>query len=345
MRRKKRSVPTLAISAVGALAVSATLSLGVAFAAILGLTGTATAQAYPTRPITMVVPFAPGGPTDTIGRIMAERLRVSLGQTIIIENVTGAGGSIGVGRVARAAPDGYTLSVGQWGTHVVIGAIYALQYDLLNDFEPISLISSNPWMVVAKNAMPVSDLKSLIAWLKANPGKASAGTAGVGSPGHVFGVLFQNVTDTRLQFVPYRGTAPAMQDLVAGQIDMMIDNPTNSVPHVLAGRIKAYAVMAKTRLATAPGIPTADEAGLSGFYLSHWHALWAPKGTPKNVTAKLNAAVMEALADPAVRSRLADLGQDIFPREQQTPEALYAHQKTEIEKWWPIIKAAGIKGE
>jgi tripartite-type tricarboxylate transporter receptor subunit TctC len=215
-------------------------------------------------------------------------------------------------------------------------------------------VLKNPWNVdhahralrdVRYDGQRENDLKSFIAWLKANPGKASAGTAGVGSPGHVFGVLFQNVTDTRLQFVPYRGTAPAMQDLVAGQIDMMIDNPTNSVPHVLAGRVKAYAVMAKTRLATAPSIPTADEAGLSGFYLSHWHALWAPKGTPKNITAKLNAAVVEALADPAVRTRLADLGQDIFPREQQAPEALYAYQKAEIDKWWPIIKAAGIRGE
>ena len=278
-------------------------------------------------------------------RIVAERLRASLGQPVIIENVTGAGGSIGVGRAVRAASDGYTLSLGQWGTHVVVGAIYALPYDVLNDFEPISLIASNPWMVVTKNAMPANDLKGVIAWLKANSDKASAGTAGVGSPGHIFGILFQSATGTRFQFVPYRGTAPAMQDLVAGQIDMMIDNPTNSLPQVRAGSIKAHAVMAKSRLAIAPDIPTADEAGLSGFYLSHWHALWAPKGTPRNVIDRLNAAVVDALADPVVRSRFAELGQEIFPREQQTPEALRAYHKAEIQKWWPIIKAANIKAE
>ncbi len=307
--------------------------------------GSVSAQIYPSRPITMVVPFAPGGPTDTIGRIVAERLRASFGQAVIIENVTGAGGSIGVGRVARAPPDGYTLSMGHWGTHVVNGAIYALQHDLLKNFEPISLIASNPWLIVAKNSMPANDLKGFIAWLKANPDKASAGTGGVGTPSHVFGVFFQNATGTRFQFVPYRGAAPALQDLVSGQIDMMIDNPTNSLPQVRAGGIKVYAVTAKSRLAAAPDIPTVDEAGLSGFYLSFWHGLWAPKGTPKDVIVKLNAAVADALADANVRARLADLGQEIYPRDQQTPEALRALQKAEVEKWWPIIKAAGIKAE
>jgi tripartite-type tricarboxylate transporter receptor subunit TctC len=259
--------------------------------------------------------------------------------------VTGAGGSIAVGRVARAAPDGYTLGIGQWTTHVVNGAIYALAYDLLNDFEPISLIARFPQLIVAKNATPANDLKGLIAWLRANPDKVSAGTAGAGSPQHVGGVLFQNMTATRFHFVPYRGGAPAMQDLVAGQIDMMIDTPTNSLPHVRAGKIKAYAVTAKTRSEAAPDIPTVDEAGLPEFYLSIWSALWAPKGTPKDVIGTLNAAVVTALADPAVRQRFADLGQEIFPREQQTPGALYAHHKAEIEKWWPIIKAAGIKAE
>jgi tripartite-type tricarboxylate transporter receptor subunit TctC len=305
----------------------------------------ARAQTYPSRPITMIVPFAAGGPTDVVGRIMAERLRASLGQTVVIENVTGAGGSIAVGRVARAAPDGYTLGIGQWTTHVVNGAIYPLAYDLLNDFEPISLIARFPQLIVAKNATPANDLKGLIAWLRANPDKVSAGTAGAGSPQHVGGVLFQNMTATRFHFVPYRGGAPAMQDLVAGQIDMMIDTPTNSLPHVRAGKIKAYAVTAKTRSEAAPDIPTVDEAGLPEFYLSIWSALWAPKGTPKAMIGTLNAAVVTALADPAVRQQFADLGQELFPREQQTPGALYAYHKAEIEKWWPIIKAAGIKAE
>jgi tripartite-type tricarboxylate transporter receptor subunit TctC len=319
-------------------------SLAVATASAASF-GSVSAQTYPSQPITMVVPFAPGGPTDTIGRILAERLRASFGQPVIIENVTGAGGSIGVGRVARASPNGYTLSIGHWGTHVVNGAIYALQYDLLKDLEPISLLASNPWLIVAKNAMPANDLKGFITWLKANPDKASAGTGGVGTPSHVFGFFFQNATGTRFQFVPYRGAAPALQDLVSGQIDMMVDNPTNSLPQVRSGGIKVYAVTAKNRLTAAPDIPTVDEAGLSGFYLSFWHGLWAPKGTPKDVIAKLNVAVVDALGDANVRARLADLGQEIYPREQQTPEALATYQKAETEKWWPIIKAAGIKAD
>jgi tripartite-type tricarboxylate transporter receptor subunit TctC len=274
---------------------------------------------------------------------MAQHMRTSLGQNVIVENVAGANGNIGVGRVARAAPDGYTISIGHWSTHVVNGAVYPLPYDLLKDFEPISLIATNSYLIVAKNAVQANDLKSFIAWLKANPDKASEGTAGPGSPQHVSGVFFQNATGTRFQFVPYRGAAPAMQDLLAGQIDMIIDDPTNSLPQVRAGKIKAFAVTARSRLAAAPDIPTVDEAGLPGFYFSRWHALWAPRGTPKDVIAKLNTAVVGALADPAVRSRLADLGQEIFPREQQTPQALGAYHKAEIEKWWPMIKAAGIK--
>ena len=320
-------------------------AVAIALSMILLLVGSAVAQTYPSRPITMIVPFAVGGPTDTIGRIVAERLRAALGQPVIVENVTGAGGSIAVGKAVRALPDGYTLILGQWGTHVVIGAIYELPYDLLNDFEPVSLIVSNPWLVVAKKTMPADDLKGLIAWLRANPNKASAGTGGVGSPGHVFGVFFQAATGTRFSLIPYRGTAPAMQDLVAGQTDLMIDNPTNALPQVRAGAIKAYAVAAKNRMAIAPDIPTADEVGLPGFYLSHWHALWAPKGTPKDVIARLNAAVTEALADPALRVRFADMGQEIFPHQERTPEALRIYQKAEIEKWWPIIKAANIKAE
>lgn len=305
----------------------------------------AISQTYPSRPITIIVPFAAGGPTDTIGRVIAQRLQASLAQTVTVENVTGAGGSVGVGRAVRSAPDGYTLSIGNWGTHVAIGAIYPLQFDLPNDFEPISLISQVSWLVVARKTMPARDLEGFIDWLKTNQDKATAATAGVGSPQHVFGVLFQAATGTRLQFVPYRGAAPAIQDLVAGRIDMMIDSVTNSLPQLRAGNIKAYAVAATSRLAVAPDIPTTDQAGLPGLYLSHWHALWAPKGTPKHVIGKLNAAVAEALADPAVRSRFADLGQEIFPPEQQTPEALGIYHKAEIEKWWPIIRAANIKAE
>jgi tripartite-type tricarboxylate transporter receptor subunit TctC len=284
----------------------------------------------------LVVPFPPGGTTDVVGRIMAKRMAELLGQSVIVENVTGAGGNIGVGRVVRAAPNGYTLCIGQSATHVLNGATYLLQYDLLNDFEPVALLSTTQFMFAAKNSLPAKNLRELIAWV---------GTPGVGSLPHVSGVLFQKETGTRFQFVPYRGGAPAIQDLVAGNIDMTITDPTTSLPHVRAGTIKAYAIAAKTRLAVAPEIPTVDEAGLPGFYVSFWHGLWAPKGMPKNITVQLNAAVMDALADPSVRQRLADVGQDVFPREQQTPEALVAFQKAEIEKWWPIIKAANIKAE
>ena len=322
-----------------------TLLTPIAFVAALGNVTIAAEQVYPSRPITMVVPFAAGGPTDSIARIMAERMRVSLGQPVILENVAGAAGSVGAGRVARATGDGYTLVVGVWGTHVLNGAIYALPYDLLRDFEPISLLASNPMMIVAKKAMPARDLKELIAWLKANPDKASAGTTGIGGASHVAAIFFQKETGTRFQFVPYRGLAPAMQDLVAGQIDMMVDNPATSLSQARAGTIKAYATTAKARLAAAPDIPTADEAGLPGFNVSQWTALWAPKGTPKDIIAKLNGTIMESLADSNVLARLADLGQHIPPREQQTPEALRAYQKAEIDKWWPIIKAAGIKAE
>ncbi|TMJ00086.1 MAG: tripartite tricarboxylate transporter substrate binding protein BugD [Alphaproteobacteria bacterium] len=313
--------------------------------AALTLVGAAQAQPYPSRPITIVVPFSAGGPTDAIARAISERMRVSLGQSVIIENVTGAGGSIGVGRAVRAAPDGYTLSLGHTGTHVVNGAIYPLQYDLLNDFEPVALIASNPMMVVTKNAIPAKNLRELIDWLKANSDKIATGTAGVGSASHFSGVYFQNLIKVPLNFVPYRGTGPALQDLVAGQIDMIVDQASNALTQVQAGKIRAYAITDAKRLAVAPDIPTADEAGLPGFHISLWSALWVPKGTPKDIIAKLNAAVVDALADPAVRQRLADVGLEIPPREQQTPQALGAYQKAEIEKWWPIIKAANIKPE
>jgi tripartite-type tricarboxylate transporter receptor subunit TctC len=305
----------------------------------------AVAQNYPSRPITMIVPFSAGGPTDTIARIMAERVRGPLGQTVVIENVTGAAGSIGVGRVARSAPDGYTLSIGHWSTHVVNGAIYSLPYDVFNDFEPISLIASNPQLVISKLGVPATNLKELIAWSKANQDKLSVGTAGAGSASHVSGVYFQNTLGARFQFIPYRGAAPALQDVMAGQVDIMFDQAANSLPQVRGRTIRAYAVTAKKRLVSAPDIPTVDEAGLPDFYIAVWHGLWAPKGTPKEVIGKLTAAVREALADPAVQKRLVELGQDIPPPEQQSPEALAAYHKAEIDKWWPIIKAANIKGE
>jgi tripartite-type tricarboxylate transporter receptor subunit TctC len=303
------------------------------------------AQVFPSRPITVVVPFAAGGPTDVIARTIGQHMRASLGQPVIVENVAGANGNIGVGKVARAAPDGYTVSIGHWSTHVVNGAVYALPYDLLKDFDPVSLIATNSYLIVAKNAVPANDLKTFIGWLKANPDKALEATAGSGSPQHVGGVFFQQATGTRFQFVPYKGAAPAMQALLAGEVDMIIDDPTSSLPQVRAGRIKAFAVTAKNRLAAAPDIPTVDEAGLRGFYFSRWHALWVPKGTPRDAVARLNAALVSALGDQAVRARLADLGQEIFPREQLTPATLAAYHKAEIEKWWPIIKAAGIKAE
>jgi tripartite-type tricarboxylate transporter receptor subunit TctC len=314
-------------------------------AAALGITAPASAQPYPSRPITIVVPFAAGGPTDVIARALGQHMRGTLGQTVLVDNTAGANGNIGVGKVARAAPDGYTVSIGHWSTHVVNGAVYPLQYDVFKDFDPVTLVSTNAYLIVAKNTVPANDLKSFIAWLKANPDKASEGTAGAGSPQHIGGLFFQQATGTRFQFVPYRGAAPAMQDLLGGQIDMIIDDPTSSLPQVRAGKIKAFAVTAKARLAAAPEIPTVDEAGLSGFYFSRWHALWLPKGTPKDVIAKLNGAVVAALADPAVRPRLEGLGQEIFAREQQTPAALQAYHKAEIDKWWPIIKAANIKAE
>jgi tripartite-type tricarboxylate transporter receptor subunit TctC len=321
------------------------LSLAVGSAALPAASRIAWGQAYPSRPITLVVPFAPGGATDVIGRVMAGRLRAPLGQPVIIENVAGANGSIGVGRVARATPDGYTLVLGVWSTHVGNGALYALQYDPAKDFEPVALLSRSPMVIGAKSAVPAGDLKGLIAWLNANPNRTLVGNSGVGNGTHLSGVFFQNVTGTRFQHVPYRGSGPAMQDLVAGQIDLMFADTTTALPQVRAGNIKAYAVMAKNRLAAAPTIPTVDEAGLPGFYFSPWYAFFAPKGTPKTIIDKLNAAVRDTLADPMARSRLGDLTQEIYPPDQQTPEALAALQKAEIEKWWPIIKAANIKGE
>ena len=291
----------------------------------------------------MVLPFAAGGPTDTLARVIAARMQTSLGQPVIIENVTGAAGTLGVGRVARAAPDGYTISVGPMNSHVLTGAIYNLSFDVLKDLEPVALLANNPSVVVSRKDVPARDLVELIAWVKANQDKVLVGTSGVGAATHLGGILFENLTGARVQFVPYRGAAPAMQALMGGQIDLIFDQLSNSLPQVRAGTARAYAVMAQTRAAVAPDIPTVDEAGLPKFYLPVWHGMWVPKGTPKDIVDRLNKAVVESLADPTVRQRLADIGQEVYPREQQTPEALGAYHKAEVEKWWPIIKAADIK--
>src|SRR6516164_7066739 len=318
------------------------LRLAAGAAALPAVSRVAKAQTYPSRPITMVVGLAAGAATDTIGRIIADRMKSSLGQRVIVENVTGAGGTIAAGRVAHAAPDGYTLGIGNNNLYVNAGAAYALQYDLLNDFEPVALLSTGPLVLVARKAMPANDLRGLIAWLKANPDKATFGTGIPATPG----LLFQRETGTLFQFVPYpRGATPIIQDLMASQIDIAITDAIISLPQVRAGTIKGYGVTTKTRSPSAPDIPTLDEAGLPGFDVSTWYGLWLPKGTPKNIIARLNAAVTDALADPMMRARLADLVQETFARDQQTPEALHTLQKAEIEKWWPIIKAAGIKAE
>src|ERR1700710_1206716 len=299
----------------------------------------ARAQTFPSRSITLIVPFAAGGPTDVLARILAEHMRGTLGQTVLIENVTGASGAIAGQRAARATPDGYTLTIGHWGTHVLNGAVYTLQYDVLNDFEPVALVGNGPQLIIGKPQLPAKDLKELIGWLKDNPNKATAGTAGPGSGAHVAGVFFQTLTGTRFSFVPYRGAGPALNDLMAGHIDMMFDQATNSLPQVRGGTVKAYAVTSRTRLASAPDIPTVDEAGVPGLYIAYWHAIWAPKGTPADVVAKLNAAIVAALADKSVQARFLELGQETPPPDRQTPAALRDHQTTEILKWWPIVKA------
>jgi tripartite-type tricarboxylate transporter receptor subunit TctC len=301
------------------------------------------AETYPSRPVTIVVPYPAGGPTDVVARILAERMRVRLGQPVIIENVGGGSGNIGVARVARATADGYTLSLGNNGSHVLNGALYRLPYDLLKDFAPVALLTSNPEIIVTRKTIPATNLTELIAWFKANSGKASVGSAG--AVALVSTTHFQTLAGTHYVIVPYRGAAPALQDLMGGQIDMMFDQLSNSLPQVRAGAVKAFAVTAKARAANAPDIPTVDEAGLPGFYASLWQGLWAPKGTPPDVIDKLNAAVGEALADAKVEQRLREIGQEPFPADQRSIAAMAAFQQAEADRWWPIIKAANLKGE
>jgi tripartite-type tricarboxylate transporter receptor subunit TctC len=306
---------------------------------IVSCSALALAQPFPSRPLTLIVPFPPGGSTDAAARIMAERMRETLGQPIVIENVGGAGGSIGVGRLARSVPDGYTFDIGQWDTHVG-SIIYKLDYDLEKDFEPIALVSNNPQLMVAKNDLPAKNLRELVAWMKANPGKINF--VNQNAAANVTGVLFEKLTDQKVQFIPYRGAGPAMTDLVAGTVDLLVVQGAVALPQIRAGKIKALANLSPQRSASMSDIPTSDESGVKGLYMSGWFGFWAPKGTPKDVLAKLNAATADALADPALQKRFSDLGLDVAPREQQTPEGLAAFQKAEIEKWWPIIKSAGI---
>jgi tripartite-type tricarboxylate transporter receptor subunit TctC len=311
--------------------------------AMLAFTGVAVAEPYPSHPITIIVPFAAGGPSDAMSRILAERMKITLGETILIENVTGAGGSIGVGRAVRSPPDGYTISFGHLGTHAANGAIYKLGYDLVADLEPVVLLPSNPMIIVSKNAVPAKSLKELLAWLKSRPAPPTAGTAGAGSGSHIAGLYFESVSGIKLQYVPYRGTAPAMNDLVAGQIDLIVDQTSNSISQVRAGTIRAYAVTDSKRVESAPDIPTTDEAGLPGFHMTLWSGLWLPKGTPKEIVTRINGAAVEALNDPAVKKQLENLGLQMPPKDQLSPQALGDWQKAEIAKWWPMIKTANVK--
>jgi tripartite-type tricarboxylate transporter receptor subunit TctC len=321
------------------------LQLAAGAAAIASLAGAALAQSYPTRTATIIVPFAAGGPTDIIARLLGERLQASLGQPFIVENVTGAAGTTGVGRAVRAPADGYTFVLSSISTHVFNGVVYKLAYDVINDFEPVALVATSPMVIIGRKSLPASNLKELVEWFKANPDKGTQGFYGIGNISHVGGVYFQKETGARYAYVSYRGSNPAMQDLLAGQIDIIVDLAGSAVPQIQAGTIKGFAVMGKTRLKQAPDVPTTDEVGMPGLHMTYWNALWAPKGTPKDAIRKVNAVIVEALADPKVRKRLEDMANEIPPREQMTPEALGALQRAEADKWWPIIRAANIKVE
>jgi tripartite-type tricarboxylate transporter receptor subunit TctC len=319
---------------------AARILLAVTLAAVVA--GSARSQTYPSRPITMIVPFPPGGPSDVVPRILGDRLRAALGQSIVVENVAGAGGSIGMGRVARAAPDGYTVGIGSWSTGVVNGVIYNLPYDVVADFEPVVLLPENPLVITSKKAVPARDLAELMAWLKAAAMPVLVATSGVGTSPHIAAVMLQQLTGAPVQPVHYRGGAPALQDLLSGQVDLNMNQVSVFLPYLDDDRIRIYAVLAKQRMPQAPAVPTVDEAGLAGFHLSSWNGIWAPKGTPREVVRRLNAAVVETLSDATIRRRFSELGQVIPPPEQLTPEAFAAYQKAEIERWWPVIKAADI---
>jgi tripartite-type tricarboxylate transporter receptor subunit TctC len=314
-------------------------------AALLAYPGGAAAQSYPSRPITMIAPFPAGGPSDALARVLSEPMRATLGQPVVVENVAGAGGNVGIGRLARSAPDGYTIGIGQWSTQVVNAVTYSLPYDVLTDFTPIALIATTPQLIIARKNFPANNVRELVAWLKANPEKATAATVGVAGGSQVTAIYFQQATGTSFVFVPYRGGAPAMTDLVSGQVDIMFDQGANALAQVRAGGIKAYAVLGKERWSALPDVPSIEAAGVPALYVSYWHGLWAPKNTPKEIIAKLNGAVVGALANAGVRQRLAELGQEVWPAAQQTPDALAAYHKAETEKWWPIIRASNLKAE
>ncbi|MGJ4893572.1 MULTISPECIES: tripartite tricarboxylate transporter substrate binding protein BugD [unclassified Bradyrhizobium] len=311
----------------------------------LALMQPARADNYPSRAITVIVPFAAGGPSDAMMRILAEHMRQTLGQPVLIENVTGAGGSIGVGRAVRSKPDGYTVSFGHLGTHVANGAVYRLGYDLEADLEPVVLLPSNPMIIVSRNNIPAKSLPEFLAWVKSQPNPVSAGTAGNGSGSHIAGLYFEQITGLRLQYVPYRGTGPAMNDLVAGQIDLIVDQTSNAINQVRAGTIRAYAVTDAKRLESAPEIPTTDEAGLPGFHMTLWSGLWLPKGASKEIVDTLNAAAVAALDEPDVKNQLKNLGLQMPTADQRSPAALGTLQRAEIRKWWPMIRAAGVVPE
>ena len=313
-----------------------------AAAAFALLTGNALSQSWPTRPVTLIVPFPPGGSTDTAARLVAEAMRPSLGQPVVIENVGGAGGTIGVQRVARAAPDGYTIDIGQWDTHV--GAvIYPISFDLQKDFTPVGLMSVNPQLLIARKGFPADDLKGLVSWMKANPGKGTF--VDQNAAAKLTGILMMQATDTKIEFIPFRGAGPAMQAMLGGQVDLMVVQAAVTLPQARAGNVKILANLSPARSSILPTLPTSDESGIKGLYASGWFGLFAPAKTPKEIVARLNAAMVQALGEPKVKERFADLGLEIASREQQTPEGLAAFQKAEIDKWWPIIKAANIKGD
>ena len=316
-----------------------------ALVAVVALAGPGGAETFPSRPITMMVGFPPGGPTDTLARIVADAMQGPLGQPVVVETLSGASGTIATGRVVHARPDGYTIGIGQWSSHVASPAIYPLDYDVLRDLQPISLLSASPLWIIGKEALPPKTMPELIAWMKARPEPTSFGSVGTGSAAHMCGLYFAQKAGVHLQYVPYRGAAPAMQDLIGGQIDLSCLEASSGLAYVEAGKFKAYAVMGEQRWPKSPDTPTMIESGIPGATINFWHALWTASATPKAAVDRLDAAVVSALANPAVKQRLETLGQVIFPREQQSPAGLLAYHKAEIEKWWPIIKAAGIKAE